>query len=38
MSKLKEQLYITDLYERATATTLAEVYGRYSAKNKEAFD
>ena len=38
MSKLKEQLYITDLYERATATTLAEVYGRDSAKKKEAFD
>ena len=38
MSKLKEALYITDLYERATATSLDEVYGRYSAKKKEAFE
>ena len=38
MSSLKEKKYITALYERATATSLDEVYGRYSAKKKEAFE
>ena len=33
----KEACRITEMYENSSARTLADVYGRYSAKKAEAF-
>lgn len=38
MKKLERAAYITGLYEKSTATSLSDVYGRYSAKKAEAFN
>ena len=38
MKTTKEALYITEMYERSTARSLADVYGNYSRAKADAFN